>query len=68
MSVIDIFNRDRAARRAGLINGMTQRFQKYRTYRQTLDELEALSDRELADLDLHRSMLRAIAYRAAYDG
>ena len=69
MSALDIFDsRRHAARRAGLIGGLTQRFERYRTYRQTLEELSELSDRELSDLGLSRSMLRSIAYRAAYDG
>lgn len=38
----------------------------WRVYRRTLNELAALSPRELADLGLHRSMLRRIALEAAY--
>ena len=69
MSVLDIFNEQRrATRRAGLIGGLTQRMARYRTYRQTLDELESLSDRELADLNIARVNIRGIAYRAAYNG
>lgn len=36
-------------------------------YRQTFSELNALSNRELADLGLHRSMLRRIAWTAAQE-
>ena len=69
MSAIDVFNnRKLVARDMGIINGFTQRVQRYRTYRQTLEELESLSDRELADLSISRSQIRGIAYRAAYDG
>ena len=69
MSAIDVFNnRKLVARDMGIINGLTKRFQRYRTYRQTLEELEALSDRELADLSISRGQVRGIAYRAAYDG
>jgi len=39
---------------------------KHRVYRQTLTELQALSDRELADLGLTRAMLRGLAMDAAY--
>ncbi|MFS4582616.1 DUF1127 domain-containing protein [Phaeobacter sp. C3_T13_0] len=39
---------------------------RYRLYRQTIDELSTLSGRELADLGLSRSMLRSVAYEAAY--
>ena len=71
MSAIDIFSRRSHARHAGvsgLIGGITERFERYRTYRRTLEELDGLGDRELSDLGLNRSMLRAIAYKAAYDG
>ncbi|MCB1332130.1 MAG: DUF1127 domain-containing protein [Roseivivax sp.] len=40
-------------------------FSRRRVFRTTLRELQALSDRELADLGLHRSMLRRIAQQAA---
>ena len=69
MSAIDVFNnRKLVARDMGIINGFAQRVKRYRTYRQTLEELESLSDRELADLSISRSQIRGIAYRAAYDG
>lgn len=38
---------------------------RYRVFRQTYDELSALSDRQLADLGLHRSMITRIAMDAA---
>lgn len=41
---------------------------RYWRYRRTLNELAALSARDLADLGLHRSMLRRVAYQATYDG
>ncbi|MCF8511444.1 MAG: DUF1127 domain-containing protein [Rhodobacteraceae bacterium] len=40
--------------------------QRRRVYGQTLAELGALSDRDLADLGLHRSMISAVAKDAAY--
>lgn len=40
--------------------------QRRRVYSQTITELAALSDRELADLGLHRSMIAAVAKDAAY--
>lgn len=40
--------------------------QRRRVYVQTVTELEALSDRDLADLGLHRSTIRAVAKDAAY--
>ncbi|MBC6437495.1 MAG: DUF1127 domain-containing protein [Rhodobacteraceae bacterium] len=35
-------------------------------YRQTLAELQGYSDRELADLGMTRSMIKAVAFDAAY--
>lgn len=43
------------------------RYARYRVYRDTLAELQSLSERELADLGLSRSMLRRVAYHAAYE-
>ena len=40
--------------------------QRRSIYRQTLAELSALSDRDLADLGLHRSLISAVAKDAAY--
>ncbi len=34
-------------------------------FRQTMSELSALSTRELADLGLHRSMIRRVAWQEA---
>ena len=39
--------------------------ERRRVYKRTLNELSALSNRELADLGLHRSQLRGIAWQAA---
>ena len=41
-------------------------YQRRRTYDQTVRELKALSDRELADLGMHRAMISGIAMEAAY--
>ena len=45
---------------------LSERFARYRTYRQTLNELAQLSDRDLADLGVHRADIRGIAHQAAY--
>ena len=68
MSIVNVNHgsRELAPRFAGLFGGISRRFTQYRTYRTTLDELEALSDRELADLGIARTMLRSVAYQAAY--
>ncbi|MEJ8560170.1 DUF1127 domain-containing protein [Yoonia sp. GPGPB17] len=39
---------------------------KRKTYRTTLAELDLLSTRDLADLGISRSMIKGIAYEAAY--
>ncbi len=39
---------------------------RYRVYRDTLKELERLSDRELDDLGLNALTIRQVAYEAAY--
>lgn len=36
------------------------------TYRKTVRELQELSNRDLADLGIHRSAIKSIAYEAAY--
>lgn len=46
---------------------IAERFARHRRYRQTLDELSSLSNHDLADLGLHRSALRRVAWQAAYD-
>ena len=40
--------------------------QRRATYQQTLHELSALSDRDLADLGLGRASIRTVAREAAY--
>ncbi|MEX0307300.1 MAG: DUF1127 domain-containing protein [Ruegeria sp.] len=52
---------------AALIEGAKARFTRYRLYRQTVNELSELSNRELADLGLHRSMIRRLAMQATED-
>ena len=51
---------------SALIHTLRTGLAKRKLYRNTLDELQSLNDRELADLGLHRSILRRIAYEAAY--
>ena len=45
---------------------LADRYAKYSTYKVTLNELAGLSDRDLADLGINRSMIRGIATEAAY--
>lgn len=50
---------------ASLLAGVTARYKHYRVYRNTLNELQNLSDRDLNDLGLGRGSLRATALEAA---
>ena len=50
-----------------MIASLRERNARRRLYRETLRELGQLSNRELSDLGLHRSMIRRIAYQAAYE-
>lgn len=44
-----------------------ERLARRAVYRRTLNEMSMLSDRDLADLGVHRSQLRSIAWKAAHD-
>lgn len=46
---------------------VAERFRQYRVFRETYNELSALSDRELSDLGLSRSMIRRLALEASRD-
>lgn len=52
---------------ARLKSDLAAKLARRKVYRQTLNELMSLSDRELNDLGLNRSVLRSVAYQAAYD-
>lgn len=56
------------ARVANVFNSLRARRAQYNVYRTTVSELEALSARELDDLGINRGTIRAIAYKAAYEG
>ena len=43
-----------------------ERLALFRKYQATLDELDMLSDRELADIGMHRSNIREIAREHIY--
>ncbi len=49
---------------SGFFSNAAERFSQYRVYRNTVNELNCLSDRELSDLGLNRSMIRRIALEA----
>lgn len=48
------------------LQSLQMMMQRRRIYVQTLTELRALSDRDLSDLGLSRSLIRAVATDAAY--
>lgn len=54
------------ARIEAFVTDMAATWRKYRLYTATLSELRSLSDRELNDLGLNRTMLTRIAYEAVY--
>lgn len=69
MTYTDLTSAQRSAapvRIAGVLHRAADSWAKYRLYRRTLNELAGLSRRDLADLGLHRSMLRRVAWQAAY--
>ncbi|WP_375228162.1 DUF1127 domain-containing protein [Roseobacter sp. S98] len=49
----------------GFFATATARYARYSLYRHTLAELNTLSDREAADLGLHRSGFRNLAWETA---
>jgi uncharacterized protein YjiS (DUF1127 family) len=51
---------------ARLVQGVQLATQRRRVYQQTLTELNALSDRDLSDLGLHRAAIQSVAKAAAY--
>jgi uncharacterized protein YjiS (DUF1127 family) len=50
----------------GLMARMIAAMAARKVYRTTVTELQSLDNRDLADLGISRSMIRAIAYEAAY--
>ncbi|MDA8586472.1 DUF1127 domain-containing protein [Rhodobacteraceae bacterium] len=67
MNEVTVSPTGQTGRLTEFFRGLARRHGQYRVYRQTLSELQNLSSRELADLGLHRSVLRSVAYQAAYD-
>ena len=49
-----------------VVRAIEERVELHRAYRCTLDELSALSDRDLADLGLHRSEIARVAKETVY--
>ena len=57
-----------AHRAAAALRAAARRYRQYRLEQRTYRELMALSDRELEDVGLSRSMLRSVAHNAATHG
>lgn len=51
----------------GFLDSLMVKLARFRLYRQTVNELSALSGRDLADLGLNRSEIKRVAYQAAYE-
>jgi uncharacterized protein YjiS (DUF1127 family) len=51
---------------SGVARNVMTRYAQSRVYRTTLSELSALSNRDLADLGIHRSTIKSVALKAAY--
>ncbi|WP_198731810.1 DUF1127 domain-containing protein [Paracoccus tegillarcae] len=54
------------AKLSAMIAGMQENRARNAVYRQTIRELNSLTERDLSDLGIHRSMIRRIALEAAY--
>ncbi len=52
---------------ATLVAALRIRYARWKLYRETVSEMSSLSNRELADLGLHRSELKRVAYMAVYE-
>jgi uncharacterized protein YjiS (DUF1127 family) len=51
---------------SGFFSNLNENRRRYSIYRQTLRELDRLSDRDLNDLGLHRATINSVALEAAY--
>ena len=70
MAAVHQINTHKVSFAEGALNWLTEQKAKvarYRLYRETMNELSALSNSDLADLGLNRSMIKRLAYQAAYE-
>ncbi|SHJ03533.1 Uncharacterized conserved protein YjiS, DUF1127 family [Shimia gijangensis] len=56
-----------ADRLVGFASNLVERFKKARAFRKTMNELYGLTNAQLADMGLNRSMIRRVAYQAVYE-
>lgn len=63
---IHLYDHAGSTRRPGLLARLRRTFADHRKYLATCDELNALSDRELADLGISRGNVREIAHESVY--
>jgi len=66
MAYISAENTSIVDRVRAVIADVVDRAARRKLYRTTIEELNNLSGRELADLGIHRSEIKRIAYEAAY--
>ncbi len=66
MAYISAVNTGIADRVRAVFADVLDRATRRKMYRTTLEELNNLSGRELADLGIHRSEIKRLAYEAAY--
>lgn len=55
-----------ASKITSIFHSLAERYAQARVYRTTVSEMSDLTDRDLADLGISRSMIHSIAYDAAY--
>ena len=55
-----------ADRALAIVKTIRVGLERRRVFKQTVRELQALSNRELADLGIHRTMITRVANEAAY--
>jgi uncharacterized protein YjiS (DUF1127 family) len=55
-----------AGRLQTIMADLSQRYARYRVFRDTVNDLAILPDSVLADMGLNRSQIRSVAYEYAY--
>lgn len=53
-------------RRGGLLDWLRRSYAEHKLYRQTLNELQSLSDRELNDIGISRLVVKDVAHHSVY--